>query len=144
MVDQGIVSDFRAAGNHTDFSAPDETVGDGIARAAAQVAQAGGQGIIAAVNPMDWLGANLVKAQTSGIYLGMPPSLASRVVAVRTIPSGYVLSFSLNAVAWADRMKVSVTAGLAEDDYIRNATRLLAEARGAPSLPGLRRSHFGR
>jgi HK97 family phage major capsid protein len=130
-VDAGIYSQLVA--DATSFSPQSgEAIGDSIARAAAQIAQVGGQNIIVTLNPGDYLSMQLAKADSSGVYLGVPASLASRVVAVPAVASGKLLAFAPGSGAtWADREGVNVQIGLKNDDFTKNIRTILAECRGA-------------
>ena len=130
-VDVGIYANLIA--NATDFTPQSgEAIGDSVARAAAQLAQVGGQNIIVTLNPTDYLSMQLAKAEGSGEYLGVPASLASRVVAVPAVASGKMLAFAPGSgAAWADREGVSVQIGLKNDDFTRNIRTILCECRGA-------------
>src|SRR5262249_5371944 len=99
-IDVDVFADMTAAGNFTAFTGAQtgESVGDGIARAVAQVALAGGRSITAAVNPADALTQQLAKASGSGIYLGLPPGLQASIAPLAVVPAGKVLAFASGAV----------------------------------------------
>ncbi|MEO8753015.1 MAG: hypothetical protein ABI624_10080 [Casimicrobiaceae bacterium] len=135
-VDAGIYADLTTSGNYTAFTpGSGETDGDGVARAAAQVVNAGGSNVIVAVNPTTYLGMQLAKASTAGTYLGLPPTMAARLVAIPTVAAGKVLAFSPgDGAGWLDREGINVVFGYADDDFIRNAIRIRAELRGATAV----------
>jgi HK97 family phage major capsid protein len=130
-VDAGIYAQLVA--DATAFSpTASETIGDAVARIAAQIANAGGQSIVVALNPDDYLTMQLTKAEDSGVYLGVPPNLASRVVAAPSVASGKLLAFAPGSGAtYADREGVNVQIGLKNDDFTKNIRTILAECRGA-------------
>lgn len=131
-IDVDVFAVMTTAGNFTPFAgaATGETVGDGIARAVAQVAANGGRGITAAVNSGDALTQALAKG-TDGHYLGMPPGLGATVVPVPVVPAGMVLAFASGSVLFGDREQVNVQLGLKNDDFVKNLVTILCEARGA-------------
>jgi HK97 family phage major capsid protein len=131
-IDLGIFDTLTTSGNFTVFTpVSGETVGDAIARIAAQVANAGGTNVAVALNPADFLSMTLTKADTSGTYLGVPANLASRVASTPAVAAGSLLAFAPGSgAAWADRQGVNVTAGLKADQFVRNSLTLLCEARG--------------
>lgn len=133
VIDRAIYAAMTTSGNFTAFTpVTGETVGDAVARASAAIAAAGGQNIVVTVNPVDYSAMTLTKANTAGTYLGVPPNLASRVVAAPAVAVGKLLAFAAGSGAqWAEREAVSVVAGLRNDQFTRNAVSLLAEARGA-------------
>lgn len=133
VVDQDVYTTLTTGGNYTSFTPESgETIGDGVARIAAQIARVGGSNIVVALAPDDWLQMSLTKAEDSGVYLGVPQNLASRVVAVPAITEGKVIAFAPGTGAsWADREGVSVQVGMKNDDFTRNIRTFLCEARGA-------------
>lgn len=132
-VSAGIFAAMTTAGNFTPFAGAvsGETVGDGIARAVAQIAAVGGSGVVAAVNPADLLGAQLAKAEGSGIYLGLPPGLNAQVVGAPQVPAGSVLAWGSQFGFWASREEVTVLLGLINAQFTSNLRTVLAETRGA-------------
>lgn len=132
VVDADIFSVLTTGGNFTAFTpTASETIGDGVARIAAQIANQGGTNIVVALNPVNYLTMQLTKASTSGTYLGMPPNLASRVVAAPAVTAGKLLAFApTTGASWADREGVSVQVGLKADDFIKNMVTALCESRG--------------
>jgi hypothetical protein len=128
----GIFARFTSAGNFTAFAGAvaGESVGDGIARAVAQLAVVGGQGIVAAVNPNDLLSQQLAKATGSGVYLGLPPGLTAQVVPSAQVPAGNVLAWASGFGFWANREEITVMLGMIDKQFIQNLRTILAETRG--------------
>ena len=78
VVDAAVYSTLTAAANHTPFTpGAGETVGDSVARASATLAANGGSDITVALSPADYLSMTLLKATGSGVYLGVPATLAA-------------------------------------------------------------------
>lgn len=132
VVDADVFAVLTTALNYTTFTpVASETVGDAVARIAAQIASAGGTNIVVALNPTDYLTMQLTKASTAGSYLGIPPNLASRVVSAPAVTQSKILAFAPGSGAgWADREGVNLVMGLRNDQFTRNAVTLLCEARG--------------
>jgi hypothetical protein len=131
-ISAGIFGRFTTAGNFTPFAGAvaGESVGDGIARAVAQLATVGGQGIVAAVNPNDLLTQQLAKATGSGVYLGLPPGLTAQVVPSAQVPAGNVLAWASGFGFWANREEITVMLGMIDKQFIQNLRTILAETRG--------------
>jgi HK97 family phage prohead protease len=108
-----------------------DTIGDALARAAAQIRMAGGRDPVIAINPADLLTANLAKASTSGTYLGLPPNGAS-LVQSSSVPAGSLLGWDrATAAVWLDRQAVQIEVGLVNDQFVKNCVTILCETRGA-------------
>ncbi len=144
-VDEGIYDNLTTGGHYTPFTpTASESIGDGAARIAAKIVNAGGRNVVVAINPDDYLSMQLAKADSSGVYLGLPPTLAATVVAVPAVESGKLLAFAPGSgAAWADRDGVAVVAGLKNDDLTRNLMTLLCEARGEVLRYNVKHVAFG-
>ncbi len=136
VVDADIYDTLTTSGNYTAFTpVTGEPFGDSVARIAADIVNLGGQNVIVGLNPIDFLSMQLKKATGSGEYLGIPSTLAARVVSVAAVGSNKILAFAPGTGAtWADRQVVNVQVGLKNDDFIKNQITLLCECRGA-TLP---------
>ena len=132
-IDAGSYATLTTAGNFTAFvPTVGDRFGDAVARIAAQIANQGGRDIIVCLNPGDYLAMSLVKAVTSGEYLGLPPTLTARIAAVAAVAPGKILAFAPGTGAsYGDRMAVVVEAGYVNAGFTQNKVVLLSEARGA-------------
>lgn len=109
----------------------DDTIGDGIARAATELLTAGAVGVKVALNPATILAMSIAKTEGSGEYLGLPSNVPASIVSSASVPVGKLLAWADSGAVWASREGVSVVAGLNADDFTRNKITLLAEHRGS-------------
>ncbi len=116
-----------------------------IVKTAAAIAAAGGSGIRAVVNPVDWATAMLTKASTSGNWLGLPPGVEMpAIVPSSGVPMGSVLvTAGTDGAFVALREQVSASIGLSGDDFVRNLRTVLAEARLAAGIRNAALAYVG-
>jgi HK97 family phage prohead protease len=131
-VDAAIYTTLAAAATPFSPGAGSSAI-DNAAIAAATLAALGGTGVTVALNPLDLAASDIEKATGSGVYIGRPP-VNGQVVGCPTIPPGKLFAFANEAAYVAEREAVNVIAGVANDDFVKNIVRLLAEWRGAGVL----------
>lgn len=142
--DASVYTAMTTAGRYTAFSpTASETVGDGIARAASNLLEAGATSVKVAVNPGTYLASQLTKASGSGIYLGLPPGLNASIVTSASVAAGKILAWADTGAVWANREGVSVNVGWQNDDFTSNRVTILAEHRGAVLTLDARHVLFG-
>jgi hypothetical protein len=131
-LDAEVFATLTTAGNFTPFAGAvaTETIFDGIARLVSEMQDAGGRGIVVAINPADKLTMVLAKATTSGVYLAYPP-IDATVIASPVVTVGSALAWDSTSAALLVREEVNVQVGLDGSDFSTNVRTLLAEVRAA-------------
>ena len=102
-----------------------------IVLTAATIAAAGGSGIRAIVNPLDWANVLLTRTDGSGEWLGLPPGVQMPpIVQSSGIPSGKLLVTAGDDGAFTVvRQAIDVQIGLDADDFTKNLRTMLVEGR---------------
>lgn len=132
----GKISGLTDTGNFTAFTAgAGASLADSVGAAQSSLQAAGWNPNVVVVNPADWNAARMAKA-TDGQYIAgswrdpaAPSIWGLPVVTNAGITAGNMLVMDTSQVLLLDRMDVTVEVGYAEDDFIRNKLRILAEVR---------------
>ena len=132
----GKISGLTDTGNFTAFTAAaGASLADSVGKAQSSLQAAGWNPNVVVVNPADWDVARQSKG-TDGHYTAgswrdpAPPAIwGLPVVTNAGITAGNMLVMDTSQVLLLDRQEVTVELGYAEDDFIRNKLRILAELR---------------
>ncbi len=116
-----------------------------IVRTAAKIAAAGGTGIRAVLSPLDYADMMLVKASTSGQWLGLPPGVEMPPLLQSSgVPAGKLLVTAGSDGAFvAVRSEIVATIGLADDDFTRNLRTVLVEGRMVADVRNAQLAYIG-
>lgn len=132
----GEIAGLTATGNFTAFTAATgASLADSVGMAQSQLDSAGWSASAVVVNPADWIAARMDRGDDGHYIAGTwrdpaPPSIwGLPVVTSAAIPEGDLLVMDTSQLLLLDRHSVTVEAGYAEDDFIRNKVRILAELR---------------
>lgn len=137
----GQIAGLTDSDNYTAYSlaASGDTLADAVAKGQTALDTAGWTANLVIVNPNDWR-ALLTERDASGggggLYVAgswrdpAPPSIwGVPVVTSAAVSAGNFIIMDTSQVAILDRQEARVEVGYADDDFVRNRVRLLAELR---------------
>lgn len=137
----GEIAGLTDTDNHTAYTlaASDDTLADAVAKGQSALDTAGWNANLVIVNPGDWrtlMTERDASGSGAGAYIAgswrdpAPPSIwGVPVVTSASVGAGNFIIMDTSQVAILDRQEARVEIGYAEDDFVRNRVRLLAELR---------------
>lgn len=134
----GQIAGLTDSDNYTAYTlaASGDDLSDAVAKGQQQLDTAGWVANLVICNPADWRALLTTRASGSGEYVAgswrdpAPPSIwGVPVVTNSAVTAGNFIIMDTSQVAILDREEARVEVGFADDDFIRNRVRLLAELR---------------
>lgn len=134
----GQIAGLTDSDNYTAYSlaASGDDLSDAVAKGQEALDTAGWVANLVICHPTDWRAMLTTKASGSGEYIAgswrdpAPPSIwGVPVVTSSSVTAGNFIIMDTSQVAILDREEARVEVGFADDDFIRNRVRLLAELR---------------
>jgi HK97 family phage major capsid protein len=135
----GVISGLTDSGNYTANSAAasGDTLADAVGKAQATMDAAGWRAGLVIVHPNTWRDARAERADAgAGVYVAgswrdpAPPSVwGIPVITNSAVTEGSMIVIDPSQVVVLDRMQPTVEVGRADDDFVRNKVRILAELR---------------